>query len=312
MSDSDKTRSPRTIDEYLEQLGEELRDADPALRQDALYDAEEYLRAEVANYAGQPVSEVIARIVSSYGAPAEVAEAYRQTEETVNRAMRTPQPAQHRSLAGRFFGVYSDVRAWSALFYMLLAGATGVFYFVWTVTGLAMSAGMILLIIGIPFFLLFLGSIRLFSLLEGRIVETFLGVRMPRRPIYPSRGQGLFAAIGEMVTDVRTWSTLLYMLLMLPLGLAYFLFATLALSLSLSFLFGPLAYLMGLGEPWYVTVHDLHFDVLDMHIASAHWLELLLLMLLGFIGLTVSLHACRGVAAVHGHIARGLLVRTGT
>ena len=312
MNDSENTRSPRTIEEYLEQLGKELQDADPALRQDALYDAEEYLRAEVANYAGQPVSEVIARIVSTYGAPAEVAAAYRQTEETVNRAMRTPRPSQHRSLAGRFFGVYSDVRAYAALFYMLLAGATGIFYFVWTMTGLAMSAGMILLIIGIPFFLLFLGSIRLFSLLEGRIVETFLGVRMPRRPIYPARGQGLFAAIGDMVTDVRTWSTLLYMLLMLPLGIAYFLFATLTLSFSLSFILAPLAFLAGLGEPWQVSMHGLHFDILDLHIASAHWLELLLLMLLGFLGLTISLHACRGVAAVHGHIARGLLVRSRT
>lgn len=303
------TYSPRTIEEYLEQLSEALKDADPALRQDALYDAEEYLRAEVANYAGQPVSEVLARIVSSYGDPAEVAEAYRQTEETVNRAMRTPRPSGQRGIAARFFGVFADVRAYSALFYLILAGATGTFYFTWATTGLALSAGMIILIFGIPFFLLFLGSTRLFSLLEGRIVETFLGVRMPRRPVYQQKGQGFLAAIGNMVTDVRTWSTLLYMWLMLPLGIAYFLFATLTLSLSLSFLFSPLAYLVGLGEPWHASVHGLHFDILDLHIGTAHWAELILMSLLGFLGLTLSLHAYRGIAAVHGHIARGLLVR---
>ena len=41
--------APRTIAEYLEQLRAALRGADPALIQDALYDAEEHLRAELAD-----------------------------------------------------------------------------------------------------------------------------------------------------------------------------------------------------------------------------------------------------------------------
>jgi hypothetical protein len=40
--------APRSIDQYLQQLREELKAEDPALAQDALYDAEEYLRAEIA------------------------------------------------------------------------------------------------------------------------------------------------------------------------------------------------------------------------------------------------------------------------
>ena len=50
--------TPMTIDEYLAQLREAMRDDDPALTQDALYDAEEYLRAELAQNAGRPTSEV--------------------------------------------------------------------------------------------------------------------------------------------------------------------------------------------------------------------------------------------------------------
>ena len=45
--------APRSIDQYLRQLREELAGADSALIQDALYDAEEYLRAEVAAHPGQ-------------------------------------------------------------------------------------------------------------------------------------------------------------------------------------------------------------------------------------------------------------------
>ena len=40
--------APRSIDEYLRQLRSALAGEDAALIQDALYDAEEYLRAEVA------------------------------------------------------------------------------------------------------------------------------------------------------------------------------------------------------------------------------------------------------------------------
>ena len=39
--------APRSIDQYLRQLREALAGEDSALVQDALYDAEEYLRAEI-------------------------------------------------------------------------------------------------------------------------------------------------------------------------------------------------------------------------------------------------------------------------
>ena len=44
--------APRSIDEYLKQLRGALAEEDTALIQDALYDAEEYLRAEVAAHPG--------------------------------------------------------------------------------------------------------------------------------------------------------------------------------------------------------------------------------------------------------------------
>lgn len=69
--------APRSIDQYLRQLREELAGADCALIQDALYDAEEYLRAEVAAHPDKSESDVLELIASTYGAPDEVAAAYR-------------------------------------------------------------------------------------------------------------------------------------------------------------------------------------------------------------------------------------------
>src|ERR1700694_3996339 len=122
--------APRSIDEYLEQLRDALKGADPALIQDALYDAEEYLRAEVASHPDKSEADVLELIASTYGAPEEVAAAYRTTEAQVAAALATPRPKVQRTALGRFFSVYGDSRAWAALFYMVLSLATGIFYFV--------------------------------------------------------------------------------------------------------------------------------------------------------------------------------------
>ena len=145
------TALPRSIPEYLDQLRAALAGADPALVQDALYDAEEYLRSELAEQPGSSEADVIASVASSYGAPEEVAEIYRDTEVKVQTALRQPRPAQRETTLGKFFGVALDPRTYGALFYSVLALATGIFYFTWVVTGVSLSAGLAVLIVGIPF-----------------------------------------------------------------------------------------------------------------------------------------------------------------
>src|SRR3546814_1466967 len=129
---------PTTIPEYLDQLRRALAGADPALVQDALYDAEEYLRSEMAANLDQSEAQVIAAVASSYGAPDEVADIYRDTEVKVQTALRAPPPRRRKSMLGRFFGIAADPHAYAALFYMVLSLATGVFYFAWVVTGTSM------------------------------------------------------------------------------------------------------------------------------------------------------------------------------
>src|SRR5205085_1343484 len=95
--------------------------------------------------------------------------------------------------------------------------------FTWVVTGLSLSIGLFILIIGIPFALLFVGSIRVLAHVEGRLVEGLLGVRMPRRlPATTPQDESLLTKVKEALTDIRTWSSMFYLALMLPLGIAYF------------------------------------------------------------------------------------------
>ena len=305
-------RLPHSIPEYLDQLREALAGSDPALVQDALYDAEEYLRSELAENPGMPEADVIASVAGSYGAPHEVADIYRDTEVRVQSALRQPGPAPRESLLGKFFGVAADPRTYGALFYSVLALATGIFYFTWVVVGLSLSAGLAVLIIGIPVAILFLGSVRILSLVEGRIVETMLGERMPRRPLYSARGKGWVDRINNMFSDPRTWSTLLYMVAMLPLGVLYFSLMVPVLTTAVACIAAPV--LMGFGafDGWWLNNYDIGPIVLnDFYVGSTlGWWSYPFVFVIGVLLLFGTLHLARGIGKMHGLFAKHMLVKS--
>ncbi len=296
---------PKTIREYLDQLRLELRGADPAMIQDALYDAEEHLRAELAEHPELDEAAILAKVASSYGAPDEVAEIYRVKEGEVEQALRPRQARAkpEKSFIAKFFGVAVDPRAYAAMFYMVLAMATGIFYFTWVVTGLSLSAGFAILIIGIPFIVLFFATVRALSFVEGKIVEAMLGVRMPRRPLYVDRELSIWQRIGAMFTDPRTWSTLFYMLLMLPLGILYFCIVTAGMALALGFIAAPFLYWFGL--PGGIIIHD------DSNLLSTspYWSPVVFVA--GVLLLFGMLHIAKAIGQLHGQLAKHLLVKRG-
>ena len=294
--------APRSIQDYLKALREELAGEDAALIQDALYDAEEYLRAEVAAHPDKSESDVLELIASTYGAPDEVASAYRDTEAKVKAAMTTPRRIP-TSGAGVFFGVFLDPRAYTSLFFMLLSLATGIIYFTVAVTGLALSAGLSVLVIGIPFFLLFMALTRVVSLAEGRLIEAMSGARMPRRPVHTGTATGFWARVGQMLKDPRTWNTLAYLILMLPLGIVYFVMAVVGLSTSLALIFAPLVAMAG-RYGW--------FGIPEGAYTNPAWLGSLwalpLTVGVGVLLLTLLMHLARGVGRLHAMYAKALLV----
>lgn len=127
---------------------------------------------------------------------------------------------------------------------------------------------------------------------------------MPRRPLYGARDKPLLQRIAGMFTDPRTWTTQLYFLLMLPLGIIYFTIATTLLSISLSFIASPLLVLFDdanhswLGGNW-------GFDN-----AINLWWQLPILVVTGIVLLFVTLHLARGVGSLHGQFAKHMLVKS--
>lgn len=303
------TRSaPRSIDEYLAQLRDALAGEDPAVIQDALYDSEEYLRAEAAANAGMPEADLLGRILHTYGTPDEVAAGYRDTEVKVKTALQLPAPryVAPSNVLKRFFAVYLDPRAYSSIFYMLLSLATGCLYFTYAVTGLSLSAGLAILIIGLPVFLGFIGIARVMSLGEGYLLEAVSGERMPRRPVHPGPPADFLTRIKDMLVDSQTWLTLIYFLLMLPLGIVYFTTIVTALSLGVSFLLLPyfgMAQRWGWWTPW----HDFGRISLD-----PWWLDTpagwVFSVIFGIVLITTTFHLARGVVSIHARAAKALLV----
>lgn len=300
--------APRSIDEYLKQLRQALQGADPALVQDALYDAEEYLRAEVAAHPGKSEADVLELIASTYGAPEEVATAYRDTEVKVKAALRSPaaRPRTDASLPARFFGVYLDPRTYTSLFYMLLTLATGIVYFTFVVTGLSLSLGFAVLIIGIPFFLAFIGIARVIALGEGRLLEAVTGERMPRRPVHPGPAAHWWDRIIGMLKDLRTWTTLAYLTLMLPLGILYFTVAILGICIVVAFIGAP-AFWAAEHLGWVNETYNLSVGP-DVAFWRAH--QGLAAVLLFFIGIflgTLLMHVVRATVRAHARMAKFLL-----
>jgi hypothetical protein len=291
-----------SIEEYLELLKKKLAGADRATIQDALADAEEHLRAalESARHTQPDIkeSEALVKIISGYGVPEEVAMAYQQIESRMPAGLGYNGYPAKRNIWSRFFGVVAEPKAWAAGLFMLFSLATGIIYFTWAVTGLSLSAGLLVLIIGIPIAGAFLLSVRGLALLEGRLVEALLGVRMPRRSMFSNKKLSLWGRLKNLLTDRCTWTGILYMILMLPLGIFYFtLFVTL-LAVSLWLIVRPiLEYAFGIPA----------FSI-DLNYYTPGWLMPISViggLLLGIL----SLHLFKLIGKAHGNFAKAMLVK---
>jgi uncharacterized membrane protein len=289
-----------TIEEYLDALKTEMKESDTALLQDALADAREHLSTALtaAREAKPEISEADAlkTIVDEYGTPEETASAYKEVERRTSPALK--QSTKPRSLPGRFFGVYADARAWGALLYMLIAFVTGVFYFTWAVTGISISVSFLIFIFGFPLALLFLLSVRGLALLEGRLVEALLGVRMPRRPMFSHQGMKWLDRLKALVMDKHTWLFILYMIIQFVLGTVYFTVIVTVLSLSLAFISIPI-----LQEVFHQGA--LFNDSIRYTIPV--W-TYPLWVLGGFLLWTIFMNIVRGIGQLHGRFAKWMLV----
>jgi hypothetical protein len=292
----------KNIDEYLYELKRELKGSDPALVQDALFDAEEHFRNGLeeseANSPGITEAEALQPLVERYGMPSEVASSYKEIESRIQPTLARPEKQAVRSLWATFFGVVADGRTWGAFLYMLLSGLTGCIYGMWGLMGASLSFISLILIIGLPLTGLFLLSIRGIALVEGRIIEELLGLRMPRRPLFVQKGMSWSEKFKAVVIESHTWKALAYMILHFPVGLLYFSGIATLFAFSLKLFLYPLWYWV-LGRPLLDTNPPLYPPAWSVPLIS----------IAGIIMLPAVLHLAKSVGQIHGRFAKFMLVR---
>jgi uncharacterized membrane protein len=291
-----------SINEYLNQLRQELAGSDRATVQDAISDAEEHLRTAlesmVESNADILEAEAIPLIVEEYGSPEETASAYREIEARVRPTLARPRKANGRPFYVRWLAVFAEPRAWGALLYMLFSCVTGMIYFTWAIGGLSLSLSLLVLIIGIPFMILFLLSVRGVALVEGRLVEALLGVRMPRRPAFlSSSNTGWMERLKALLLDRCTWLAIIYMVFQLPLGILYFTVFLVLLSVSVSFIAMPVLGILNIAV---ITIGRTHYIPPDW--ATPFF------TLAGVALLAATMHLAKVVGRVHGMMAKAMLV----
>ena len=292
----------KNIDEYLERLKKELKGNDPALIQDALSDAEEHLRTALEESAEQTPriseEEALRPLVERYGSPAEVASAYKEIESRVRPALAVSERQMTRLQRAKFFGVVADAQAWGALLYMLLSGITGCIFGMWALMGTAVSFFTLILIIGLPVTGLFLLSIRGIALVEGRIVEALLGLRMPRRPLFLQRDLTWSQKFRVLIIESHTWKALAYMILHFPLGFLYFVITASITAFCLKCFLYPLWY-WSLGRPLITFSQPVYPPLWSIPLVS----------LAGLVMLPLILHLAKSAGKLHARFAKFMLVR---
>jgi hypothetical protein len=202
-----------------------------------------------------------------------------------------------------FFGVLATRRAYTTLLYLGLSLATGIVAFTFTVTGLSLSLGLAILIIGIPVAVAFLGGARVLAVAESHLLKALVDGGDAELPALWPQGEGWLGRVKALVSDRRTWTSLLYFLLLLPLGIAYFTLLVTLLSVGLSFLLLPLARLFHLAGTFDLDLGGLAWTLAHPNLTAA------LGGLLGLALVPLTFHLALQLGRFQVWLARHLLVR---
>jgi Putative sensor len=319
-------KAPTSIPDYLNQLRAALKGADPALIQDALWDAESHLNGELSllRWKEPTLSEaqMIAKIFDAYGSPEEIAEAYCDRDALVAEALQPKaralpgseaEPEENHRWPG-FWEILWTPYAYGSLLYLLLSFCTGVLYFTWVVTGFSLCFGLSFVFIGLLLALPYLMSLRFLAYADGRLIEGLVGTRMPRRVAPLPERKGWWNHFKGLLGESYTWKSFFYLLLHMPMGIFSFVLLTVCLSVALSFILAPLTHWIA-GMPIEfqgVSLKGLHLmwslDDPSAPIYMPSNMALALMLSAGVLFLVASLHLALALGRFMGWLARQVLL----
>jgi hypothetical protein len=201
-----------------------------------------------------------------------------------------------------FFDILTNPRAYTTAAFVLLSLGTGIFAFTFVVLGLSLSLGLLVLVIGIPLALAFLIGARAMAMGELWLLRTLVVDPPLGTPTWIPAGKGWMNRLKILFTDSRTWTSLFYLLLKLPMGVVGFTFMVVSLTLGLSFLAVPAGYLLQSKGGFDLNISGL--ELFGTRPATA----MVVCLLLGVIFVPLTLHLGVALGRLHSWLARHLLL----
>lgn len=286
----------QSIQTYINDLTHALSGQDLALIQDAVIDAELHFRAALNDTQTQNSS--IKSIIENYGSAEETAQTYRDMESTVSFAFNGKVEQEQQQKSNHFYSILTETAVYPAVVFNFLSLPLGIIYFAWTVFVGVTSLVASIFIIGAPVLLFYLKSMQYFSLFEGRLIESLLGERMPRRANYMQQPESLsvFQRIKLQLGRKQAWTSALYLGLKLPIGILTFVINVIPVCLSVGLILTPVF------DPMIHSINPAYQIDLKLY-----WLPLTLP--LGLCCLILSLKLTKYLTKIQANLAKSMLVK---
>jgi signal transduction histidine kinase len=180
--------------------------------------------------------------------------------------------------------------------YLVLALPMGILTFTWVVTGWSVGLALLITFIGLPILMITVYASRWLAWIERRRAALVLGE--PIAEIYKKPASGnFFNRVRAMFSDPSTWKDLAWHLLLLPIGIADFVVAVTAWSVSLG--------LVSVPAWWWATPESDRMDAGPITVDS--WGAALLVCAIGIVAIPIAAALVRGTAAGSGALAKIVL-----
>ena len=140
--------------------------------------------------------------------------------------------------------VLFDHRTYTRIVYLLLAFPLGTAYFIFLVTGLSTGGGLAVIIVGIGILWLTMEGWLLLARFERQLAIQLLGANVPPISLPAPVGESWRQRVGRTLTDRVTWTSLAYLLVEFPFGIASFTLVVVLFTVSIAFVLTPVAYVL--------------------------------------------------------------------
>jgi len=185
----------------------------------------------------------------------------------------------------RIFGPIVHAQTYRHLLYSVVEFPLGIFYFGIMIAGLSAGFATAIVVIGFVFLAITLAIARVFGRMERELSKALLGAVFHSNP--PERMHWR-----AMLRDRRTWTTVVYLVLRFPLGIAGFVASVLMLA-AVPAMAAPLLYV------------SLPYWIAGERVVNSE--EAILVSLFGCLFFLLDAHLVNGVAALSRRVAVALL-----